>query len=446
MERAKTVALGLLLLATLFLMHLVWVQFPLKNNPLMEPAPLAVPIDKEDYIPKEALIHFGDGSHTVTAQLQNVWPFYRGMIEEVFSHRRSFEPVEEGALYKLRGVKSIVFDLGGPLHGAIFQHLYGPEELGVPTKVAFNVEAREFLMETEEGIFRSDGGNVSYASIGDFIDVAESQNPVKFVPVDEAYQVASKLYIPAEGRKDPYHSVYKNELLNMGETYRQNLVTRMLGTPINSVNIIEESSSTLYVYGQKTLRMGQEELIYTDDSPIRREAPQLMASMGAIKSFLSEAMGFRNRLYFQEVEALEGGYRFKVNFEESGHMVLPQREGRAYLIMEVMSNQVRRVNFLYRTENTQEPPQEGERMLLTVEEIFERNRPLLSELAGGGEELLSDGELFAALEDAVFTFVDPALGERDLLYHAYGLTFHGVSYYFDANQGTYLLEDARGLD
>ena len=81
-ERIKTVILAALLVLTLVLARQIWLAPPPTGNKLIAVADTKFTdavIGR--MMPAAMVVNFGDGAHTKTVQLKNLWPFYRNILK-----------------------------------------------------------------------------------------------------------------------------------------------------------------------------------------------------------------------------------------------------------------------------------------------------------------------------------------------------------------------------
>ena len=131
-ERIKTVILAALLVLTLVLARQIWLAPPPTGNKLIAVADTKFTdavIGR--MMPAAMVVNFGDGAHTKTVQLKNLWPFYRNILKQNFDGKEKvqWEKMAYKDYLKCHDKPSVVFEVAKGTYSDLFKDVYNLHDL-----------------------------------------------------------------------------------------------------------------------------------------------------------------------------------------------------------------------------------------------------------------------------------------------------------------------------
>lgn len=337
--RIKSIAIAVLLFLTLALAQQIWLAPPPTGNKLIPVTdPKLTDAVAGRMMPAAMVVNFGGGVHTKTMQLKNLWPFYRNVLKQTFVGKDDFqwEKMAYKDYLKCHDTPSVVFEVAKGTYSDLFKNVYHLDSLPGEILAIYFSESEGIIFETEEGAMRPDF-DVSLSDINKYIRSLEKEDNPSFSSLWERYGIQRALYLSDEKPVFEGHVVYKNDLVHMESAYKNDLLRRLLKASIDDMHEIDEEDSTLYVNGQRTVRLYKNGILdYKDQTEAVKEVMDPAGAVERAFEFVAKNTGNIDDVYLEKLESVTSngvrGYRVVMNHSEKGLPVLPMggREGRLH--------------------------------------------------------------------------------------------------------------------
>ncbi|MFR6436600.1 MAG: hypothetical protein ACLUOC_01680, partial [Peptoniphilaceae bacterium] len=355
-ERIKTVILAALLVLTLVLARQIWLAPPPTGNKLIAVADTKFTdavIGR--MMPAAMVVNFGDGAHTKTVQLKNLWPFYRNILKQNFDGKEKvqWEKMAYKDYLKCHDKPSVVFEVAKGTYSDLFKDVYNLHDLKGEIAAIYFSESEGVIFETEEGAMKPDFA-VNLSDINKYIRSLEREDNPSYSSLWERYGIQRAVYISDEKPVFESDVVYENDLTNMKSAYKNDLLRRLLKAGIDDLHEIGEEDSTLYVWGQRTVRLYNNGLLdYKDQTEAAKEVMDPAGAVERAFEFVAKNTGTIDDVYLEKLEPITAnggrGYRVVMNHSEKGLPVFPVKgEKIDAIVVELFNNQVKRMTYLYR--------------------------------------------------------------------------------------------------
>lgn len=443
-ERIKTVILGALLVLTLFLAGQIWLAPPPTGNKLIAVADTKFTdavIGR--MMPAAMVVNFGDGAHTKTVQLKNLWPFYRNILKQSFDGKEKvqWQKMAYKDYLKCHEKPSVVFEVSKGTYSDLFKDVYNLHELkGEITAIYFS-EAEGMIFETEEGAMKPDFA-VNLSDINKYIRSLARENNPSYSSLWERYGIQRAVYLSDEKPVFEGDVVYENDLSNIKGAYKNDLLRRLLRANVDDLHEISEEDSTLYVYGQRTVRLYNNGLLdYKDQTEAAKEVMDPAGAVERAFEFVAKNTGTIDDFYLEKLEPLTSsggrGYRVIMNHSEKGLPVYPVKDEKSdYIAVELFNNQVKRMTYLYRNKAEEESES------TTIEGMaFGDVVAMHPEIFGAKEE--GYDQLLKPLKRVSLCYLDDGKEEKKALLPGYCILYGDREYLFDALNGAYVGGDSQ---
>lgn len=443
-ERIKTVILGALLVLTLFLAGQIWLAPPPTGNKLIAVADTKFTdavIGR--MMPAAMVVNFGDGAHTKTVQLKNLWPFYRNILKQSFDGKEKvqWQKMAYKDYLKCHEKPSVVFEVSKGTYSDLFKDVYNLHELkGEITAIYFS-EAEGVIFETEEGPMKPDFA-VNLSDINKYIRSLARENNPSYSSLWERYGIQRAVYLSDEKPVFEGDVVYENDLSNIKGAYKNDLLRRLLRANVDDLHEISEEDSTLYVYGQRTVRLYNDGLLdYKDQTEAAKEVMDPAGAVERAFEFVAKNTGTIDDFYLEKLEPLTSnggrGYRVIMNHSEKGLPVYPVKDEKTdYIAVEIFNNQVKRMTYLYRNKAEEESEKTRVEGMAFGDVVA-----MHPEIFGAKEE--GYDQLLKPLKRVSLCYLDDGKEEKKALLPGYCVLYGERMYLFDALSGAYVGGDGQ---
>lgn len=438
-ERLKSVVLAALLVLTLVLARQIWLAPPPTGNKLIAVADTKFTdavIGR--MMPAAMVVNFGDGVHTKTVQLKNLWPFYRNILKQNFDGKEKvqWEKMAYKDYLKCHDKPSVVFEVAKGTYSDLFKDVYNLHDLKGEIAAIYFSESEGVIFETEEGAMKPDFA-VNLSDINKCIRSLEREDNPSYSSLWERYGIQRAVYLSDEKPVFESDVVYENDLTNMKSAYKNDLLRRLLKAGIDDLHEIGEEDSTLYVWGQRTVRLYNNGLLdYKDQTEAAKEVMDPAGAVERAFEFVAKNTGTIDDVYLEKLEPITAnggrGYRVVMNHSEKGLPVFPIKgEKIDAIVVELFNNQVKRMTYLYRNKA------EEERANTLVEGMaFADVVAMHPEIFGAKEE--GYDQLLKPLRRVSLCYLDDGREEKKALVPGYYVLYGERVYLFDALSGAYV--------
>ena len=427
-ERIKTVILAALLVLTLVLARQIWLAPPPTGNKLIAVADTKFTdavIGR--MMPAAMVVNFGDGAHTKTVQLKNLWPFYRNILKQNFDGKEKvqWEKMAYKDYLKCHDKPSVVFEVAKGTYSDLFKDVYNLHDLKGEIAAIYFSESEGVIFETEEGAMKPDF-SVNLSDINKYIRSLEREDNPPYSSLWERYGIQRAVYISDEKPVFESDVVYKNDLLR-----------RLLKAGIDDLHEIGEEDSTLYVWGQRTVRLYNNGLLdYKDQTEAAKEVMDPAGAVERAFEFVAKNTGTIDDVYLEKLEPITAnggrGYRVVMNHSEKGLPVFPVKgEKIDAIVVELFNNQVKRMTYLYRNKAEEESAN-----TLVEGMAFADVVAMHPEIFGAKED--GYDQLLKPLRRVSLCYLDDGREEKKALVPGYYVLYGERVYLFDALSGAYV--------
>mgnify|MGYP000846400766 CR=1 FL=1 len=438
-ERIKTVILAALLVLTLVLARQIWLAPPPTGNKLIAVADTKFTdavIGR--MMPAAMVVNFGDGAHTKTVQLKNLWPFYRNILKQNFDGKEKvqWERMAYKDYLKCHDKPSVVFEVAKGTYSDLFKDVYNLHDLKGEIAAIYFSESEGVIFETEEGAMKPDFA-VNLSDINKYIRSLEREDNPSYSSLWERYGIQRAVYISDEKPVFESDVVYENDLTNMKSAYKNDLLRRLLKAGIDDLHEIGEEDSTLYVWGQRTVRLYNNGLLdYKDQTEAAKEVMDPAGAVERAFEFVAKNTGTIDDVYLEKLEPITAnsgrGYRVVMNHSEKGLPVFPVKgEKIDAIVVELFNNQVKRMTYLYRNKAEEESAN-----TLVEGMAFADVVAMHPEIFGAKED--GYDQLLKPLRRVSLCYLDDGREEKKALVPGYYVLYGERVYLFDALSGAYV--------
>lgn len=438
-ERIKTVILAALLVLTLVLARQIWLAPPPTGNKLIAVADTKFTdavIGR--MMPAAMVVNFGHGAHTKTVQLKNLWPFYRNILKQNFDGKEKvqWEKMAYKDYLKCHDKPSVVFEVAKGTYSDLFKDVYNLHDLKGEILAIYFSESEGVIFETEEGAMKPDFA-VNLSDINKYIRSLEREDNPPYSSLWERYGVQRAVYISDEKPVFESDVVYQNDLTNMKSAYKNDLLRRLLKAGIDDLHEIGEEDSTLYVWGQRTVRLYNNGLLdYKDQTEAAKEVMDPAGAVERAFEFVAKNTGTIDDVYLEKLEPITAnggrGYRVVMNHSEKGLPVFPVKgEKIDAIVVELFNNQVKRMTYLYRNKAEEESAN-----TLVEGMAFADVVAMHPEIFGAKED--GYDQLLKSLRRVSLCYLDDGREEKKALVPGYYVLYGERVYLFDALSGAYV--------
>lgn len=434
--RIKTIVIGVLLFLTLGLAQQIWLAPPPTGNkliPVSDPKLTDAVVGR--MMPAAMVVNFGGGMHTKTVQLKNLWPFYRNVLKQTFVGKDDFqwEKMAYKDYLKCHDTPSVVFEVAKGTYSELFKNVYHLESLPGEILAVYFSESEGIIFETEEGVMKPDF-DVSLSDITKYIRSLEKEDNPSYSSLWERYGIQRALYLSDDKPVFEGDVIYKNDLAHMESAYKNDLLRRLLKASIDDMHEIDEEDSTLYVNGQRTVRLYKNGILdYKDQSEVAKEVMDPAGAVERAFEFVAKSTGNIDDVYLEKLEPVTSGgirgFRVVMDHSEKGLPVLPMREEKGdYIVVELFNNQVRRMTYLYR--NKAEDRGENDKVEgMAFTDVVAMHPEIFGAKTDGYDQLLKP------LRRVSLCYLDRAGEEKAALLPGYYVLYGDAFYLFDALSG-----------
>ena len=434
--RLKSIVIGVLLFLTLGLAQQIWLAPPPTGNkliPVSDPKLTDAVVGR--MMPAAMVVNFGGGMHTKTVQLKNLWPFYRNVLKQTFVGKDDFqwEKMAYKDYLKCHDTPSVVFEVAKGTYSELFKNVYHLESLPGEILAVYFSESEGIIFETEEGVMRPDF-DVSLSDITKYIRSLEKEDNPSYSSLWERYGIQRALYLSDDKPVFEGDVIYKNDLAHMESAYKNDLLRRLLKASIDDMHEIDEEDSTLYVNGQRTVRLYKNGILdYKDQSEVAKEVMDPAGAVERAFEFVAKSTGNIDDVYLEKLEPVTSGgirgFRVVMDHSEKGMPVLPMREKKGdYIVVELFNNQVRRMTYLYR--NKAEDRGENDKVEgMAFTDVVAMHPEIFGAKTDGYDQLLKP------LRRVSLCYLDRAGEEKAALLPGYYVLYGDAFYLFDALSG-----------
>lgn len=438
-ERLKSVVLAALLVLTLVLARQIWLAPPPTGNKLIAVADTKFTdavIGR--MMPAAMVVNFGDGAHTKTVQLKNLWPFYRNILKQNFDGKEKvqWEKMAYKDYLKCHDKPSVVFEVAKGTYSDLFKDVYNLHDLKGEIAAIYFSESEGVIFETEEGAMKPDFA-VNLSDINKYIRSLEREDNPSYSSLWERYGIQRAVYISDEKPVFESDVVYENDLTNMKSAYKNDLLRRLLKAGIDDLHEIGEEDSTLYVWGQRTVRLYNNGLLdYKDQTEAAKEVMDPSGAVERAFEFVAKNTGTIDDVYLEKLEPITAnggrGYRVVMNHSEKGLPVFPVKgEKIDAIVVELFNNQVKRMTYLYRNKAEEESAN-----TLVEGMAFADVVAMHPEIFGAKED--GYDQLLKPLRRVSLCYLDDGREEKKALVPGYYVLYGERVYLFDALSGAYV--------
>lgn len=434
--RLKSIVIGVLLFLTLGLAQQIWLAPPPTGNkliPVSDPKLTDAVVGR--MMPAAMVVNFGGGMHTKTVQLKNLWPFYRNVLKQTFVGKDDFqwEKMAYKDYLKCHDTPSVVFEVAKGTYSELFKNVYHLESLPGEILAVYFSESEGIIFETEEGVMRPDF-DVSLSDITKYIRSLEKEDNPSYSSLWERYGIQRALYLSDDKPVFEGDVIYKNDLAHMESAYKNDLLRRLLKASIDDMHEIDEEDSTLYVNGQRTVRLYKNGILdYKDQSEVAKEVMDPAGAVERAFEFVAKSTGNIDDVYLEKLEPVTSGgirgFRVVMDHSEKGLPVLPMREKKGdYIVVELFNNQVTRMTYLYR--NKAEDRGENDKVEgMAFTDVVAMHPEIFGAKTDGYDQLLKP------LRRVSLCYLDRAGEEKAALLPGYYVLYGDAFYLFDALSG-----------
>lgn len=434
--RLKSIVIGVLLFLTLGLAQQIWLAPPPTGNkliPVSDPKLTDAVVGR--MMPAAMVVNFGGGMHTKTVQLKNLWPFYRNVLKQTFVGKDDFqwEKMAYKDYLKCHDTPSVVFEVAKGTYSELFKNVYHLESLPGEILAVYFSESEGIIFETEEGVMRPDF-DVSLSDITKYIRSLEKEDNPSYSSLWERYGIQRALYLSDDKPVFEGDVIYKNDLAHMESAYKNDLLRRLLKARIDDMHEIDEEDSTLYVNGQRTVRLYKNGILdYKDQSEVAKEVMDPAGAVERAFEFVAKSTGNIDDVYLEKLEPVTSGgirgFRVVMDHSEKGLPVLPMREEKGdYIVVELFNNQVTRMTYLYR--NKAEDRGENDKVEgMAFTDVVAMHPEIFGAKTDGYDQLLKP------LRRVSLCYLDRAGEEKAALLPGYYVLYGDAFYLFDALSG-----------
>ena len=441
--RIKSIAIAVLLFLTLALAQQIWLAPPPTGNKLIPVTdPKLTDAVAERMMPAAMVVNFGGGVHTKTMQLKNLWPFYRNVLKQTFVGKDDFqwEKMAYKDYLKCHDTPSLVFEVAKGTYSDLFKNVYHLDSLPGEILAIYFSESEGIIFETEEGAMKPDF-DVSLSDINKYIRSLEKEDNPSYSSLWERYGIQRALYLSDEKPVFEGDVIYKNDLAHMESAYKNDLLRRLLKANIDDMHEIDEEDSTLYVNGQRTVRLYKNGMLdYKDQTEAVKEVMDPAGAVERAFEFVAKNTGNIDDVYLEKLESVTSngvrGYRVVMNHSEKGLPVLPMGEEKGdYIVVELFNNQVKRMTYLYR--NKAEDRGENDKVEgMAFADVVAMHPEIFGAKDEGYDQILKP------LRRVSMCYLDRAEEETAALVPGYYVLYDDELYFFDAMTGQFVGGDA----
>ncbi|MDY6045162.1 MAG: hypothetical protein SPI65_06280 [Peptoniphilus sp.] len=441
-ERVKTVVIAILLVVTAVLCREIWISVPAGKKLIKTTDPTLSEAVTGRIAPASAIVNFGDGKHTKTYQLKNLWPFYRNLLKQATDRKDeiTWERMDKKEYLEIQDEPSVIFNVGDASYSDIFKKIYHMENLKGDLVRLYFSEAEGILFETNRGVYRARSWT-PLSDINKYVRSAEREAFLPYSSLWERYGISRAVYLPDEPPVFESGLIYHNELENMQGEYRNDLIQRLLNASIDDIHVIKEDDSVLYVYGKSNVRLSTSGILdYRNRSDVPKAATDPTGAVQLAYEFLTKTTGNVDSVYLRSIDAARDGarkgYRLILGYTEKGIDVIPVRgEPVDYIVVEVFDNRVEHVRYLYR--NSIGSRASREESGLPFGAIIEKNPEIFGDVRRGYDRALKDLTGFSQC------YIDDGEARQTTLRYGYRVEMGDEVYIFDAKTGELIGGDAK---
>lgn len=435
-ERLKTIVLAALLVLTLILARQIWLSPPPTGNKLIAAAdPKLTDAVIGRMMPAAMVVNFGGGAHTQTVQLKNLWPFYRNILKQSFDGKEDihWKKMPYKDYLKCHDKPSVVFEVAKGTYSDLFKDVYNLHDLKGEIAAIYFSESEGVIFETEEGAMKPEF-TVNLSDINKYIRSLEREANPPYSSLWERYGIQRAVYLPDEKPVFEGGVVYENDLTHMKNTYKSDLLRRLLKANIDDLHEIGEEDSTLYVYGQRTVRLYNNGLLdYKDQTEVAKEVMDPAGAVERAFEFVAKNTGTIDDVYLEKLEPIKNGgvrgFRVTMNHSQKGLPVFPvQDENTDYIVVDLFNNQVKRMTYLYRNKAEEESESHAVKGM-DFAEVVAMHPEIFGAKGEGYDQLLKP------LKRVSLCYLDDGREEKKALVPGYYVLYGEQVYLFDAMSG-----------
>ncbi|MCD1147671.1 hypothetical protein LQU94_06045 [Peptoniphilus sp. KCTC 25270] len=452
-EHIKTVVLAMLVALTLYMANVVWLKAPPETEILLSPERESQGISQEleeSIKPYKTLINFGGKEHAIVYQVENMWPFYQNMLKQSFPENRGtsivWKEISSKEYIRMHQEPSIVFDFGNEVYSNLFKEIYHLDnsqgKVGNEIQeIYFSANGSSVVLVTEEGYFQNTLSDVSVQGVERYFQsLKEEQKYVPYRSTNELYGSENLVYLPQGPLPFTLRRVYENGIKTMEPNNVNEMVERFLGSSFDEIHVIEEENSTLYVNGQKTLRITNNGVvIYRDESEKRSVDTKGIEAIEIAKNFMESKTGITKELYLDSLKEIrrndKQGYRVRFNYLENNYVVYPVGEEsvKSFIEVQVVDNSVVQLIYVLRGSVKLENQPIDVQAYKSIQEIIEQNQEEIGLRIGKPGSDVED--IYRELKGWDLCLMDEYQEDEFPLTYVYCVEFEGITFYYHGITG-----------
>ena len=481
MERFKTLILISLVCISLAFTKQLWIELPNEMINIFNNKEEAYGVSyllSDMIVPNKYLLNFGQKSHPLFFGQKNHTLFYDEYKHRLWTNSRSVlnnilgsknievSELSDDEFSTYSGKRSLVFYFPEKVNTYILAKSLDVKD---PNLIVDNLPSVKsiyiYLGNKDSFCVFSDGEkNISIYDKSMDLDnlrkqittIEENGNYNNYFSMREVLEVNNDNYISYE-MKSTLDTVYvENEIRNLDEEEKKELVEKFFNKDIDYIReIVETNGSTIYIYNQKVLKLninGSLEYFHPLEESVKKA--NLYQSLTTAAEFISKNSGVPKGMYLAKVEEIQVenslGYNLTFRYRIKGiPIILGNEEATDFVQIEVFNDHVRSYKHFIRKDMNKpiEGVPEAKRNLASfdildmnidflAEKYLEKNNIKLTE----GEEPVQE-EVLESIRDITLSYFDPCLKDiEDELIPVWVIRIGDGLYAFNVYDGSLVYE------
>ncbi|WMM24756.1 hypothetical protein RBU61_17800 [Tissierella sp. MB52-C2] len=472
MERFKTLILISLVCISLAFTKQLWIELPNEMINIFSNKEEAYGVSyllSDMIVPNKYLLNFGQKNHTFfyDEYKYRLWTNSRSILNNILGSKSievSELPDDEFSTYS--GKRSLVFYFPEKVNTYILAKSLEVKDPNLIVDTLPNVKSIYIYLGNKDSFFIFSDGEKNVSIYDKSIDldnlkkqinkIEEDRNYNNYFSMKETLDINNNTYISYE-MKSTLPTVYvENEIRNLDEEEKKEMVEKFFNKDIDYIReIVESNGSTIYIYNQKVLKLninGSLEYFHPLEGSVRKL--ELYQSLTTAADFISKSPGVPKGMYLAKVEEIEIddnlGYNLTFRYRVKGiPIILGNEEVTDFVQIEVFNDHVRSYKHFIRKDMNQsvENVPEAKRNLASfdildmnydfiVEKYLEESNIKLTD----GEEPLQE-EVLESIEDITLSYFDPCLKDiGDELIPVWVIRIGNGLYAFNVYDGSLVYE------
>ncbi|MBU5424786.1 hypothetical protein KQI41_00070 [Tissierella pigra] len=472
MERFKTFILMSLVCISLVFTKRLWIELPNEMINIFNNKKEVYGVSyllSDMIVPNKYLLNFGYKNHTLFYDdyKHRLWTNSRNVLNNILGSKSieiSELPNDEFSTYN--GKRSLVFYFPEKVNTYILAKSLDVKD---PNLIVDNLPSVKSiyisLVDKDSFCVFSDGEKnlLIYDKSMDLDNLKKQINSIKenrnynnYFSMKEALEVNNDTYISYEMKSTLPTIHVENEIRNLDEEEKKELVEKFFNKNIDYIReIVESNGSTIYIYNQKVLKLninGSLEYFHPLEELVRKR--NLYQSLTTASEFISKSPGVPKGMYLAKVEEIEVdnnlGYNLTFRYRVKGiPIILGNEEVTDFVQIEVFNDHIRSYKHFIRKDMNKsvESVPEAKRNLASfdildmnidfiVEKYLEKNDIQLLE----GEEPVQ-AEVLETINDITLSYFDPCLKDiEDELIPVWVIRMGDGLYAFNVYDGSLVYE------